>query len=448
MTDLQEILSAREERELLRQKANALGHAAVSMNLNIPGIPKTGLCYTRFFKLCNDQLKTWLLANRVFIDQEKEVIIHHAAGDFYIVPLKSAGFLPEKLKQITEQFEMNHALGRFIDVDVADENGIIFSSGKAKLCFYCNAYPAIDCIRTHRHPIAALRAFQQEKIQAYLREERLVGLSHKVSSIAIRSILYELALTPKPGLVDMSGNGVHADMDFRMFVDSTAVISTCFADLFRRGEESSAEDIRTALPVIRNIGLVMEKDMFSQTKGINTQKGIIFLMGISLFCAGFVLKESNTFNPDQFVATLKILCSKLADTEFVNPEDSLTHGEICFQKYQTGGIRYEVENGFPTIFLHALPRLEDENNTGSEALMKTLLSVMAVLNDTNVLYRSDPKILEALQQLSKRVLADFSMRTYAEVIDFCMQHKISPGGSADLLSITIFVYLLKNDCTS
>ena len=446
MTALQEILSAREERGLLRQKANAHGNAAVSMNLNIPGIPKIDVCYTRFFELCKDQLKNWLLANRVFIDQENEVILHHAAGDFYIVPLKSAGVPPDMLKQITEQFEMNHALGRFIDVDVADENGIIFSSGKAKLCFFCNAYPAIDCMLAHRHPIAALRAFQQDKILAYLREERLVRLSHKVSSIAIRSILYELELTPKPGLVDMSGSGVHADMNFRMFVDSTAVISAFFADLFRRGAESSSVDIRTALPVIRNIGLMMERDMFSQTKGINTQKGIIFLMGISLFCAGYVLKESDTFNPDLFVATVKALCSKLTQNELVNPEDSLTHGEFCFQKYQTGGIRFEVENGFPTIFMHSLPRLENENNTGREALIKTLLSVMAVLNDTNILYRSDPKILAALQQMSIQVLSDFSMKTYAEVINFCMQHKISPGGSADLLSMTIFVYLLKNDC--
>lgn len=447
MNALQEILSAREERGLLRQKANAHGKAAVSMNLNIPGITKTDVCFTRFFELCKDQLKNWLLANRVLIDHAKEVILHHAAGDFYIVPLKSNGIPIVRLKQIAEQFEMNHALGRFIDVDVTDENGIIFSSGKAKLCFFCNAYPAIDCMHAYRHPIAALRAFQQEKILAYLREERLVRLSHKVSSIAIRSILYELALTPKPGLVDMSGNGIHTDMDFRMFVDSTAVISVGFADLFRRGGESSEEDIRTALPVIRNIGLMMEKDMFLQTKGINTQKGIIFLMGISLFCAGYVLKAHDTFNPDLFVVTVKTLCSKLTANELVNPEDSLTHGEFCFQKYQTGGIRFEVENGFPTIFMHSLPMLENENNTGRDALIKTLLSVMAVLNDTNILYRSDPKILEALQQMSKRVLADFSMKTYAEVIDFCMQHKISPGGSADLLSMTIFIYLLKNDCT-
>jgi holo-ACP synthase / triphosphoribosyl-dephospho-CoA synthase len=445
LTALQDILSAREERGLLRQKANGQGKAAISLNLNIPGTPKTNLCYARFFELCKDQLKNWLLANRVFIDQEKEVILHHAAGDFYIVPLKYAGIQIRQLKQITEQFELNHPLGRFIDVDVAGENGMLFSSGKEKLCFFCHDYPAIDCIRSHRHLQASLRDFQQAKIRAYLAEERLGRLSQKISSMAVRAILYELSLTPKPGLVDPSGNGVHTDMDFRTFIDSTAVISSFFAELFRKGFGSSAGDLKDALPVIRNIGLSMEKEMFSQTRGINTQKGIIFLMGISLFSVGYVLKAHDTFNPDLFVATVKTICANLLETEFVHRQDKLTHGELCFEKYHTGGIRYEAENGFPTIFLHAFPMLEKENNTGTGALIKTLLTVMAVLNDTNIIYRSDMQRLLELQGLCKKVLEDFSMEAYAGVTNFCMQHKISPGGSADLLSMTIFIFLLKNE---
>jgi holo-ACP synthase/triphosphoribosyl-dephospho-CoA synthase len=445
LTTLHEILSAREDRSSLRRIANSSGKAAVSMNLNIPGIPKTDSLYTSFFESCKVQLKRWLLANRVFIDEEKEITIYHAAGDFYIVPLKSEGTNIPKLKQVTEQFEQNHVLGRFIDVDVTDENGILFSSGKSKLCFYCHAHPAIECIRNSRHPIETLRNFQQNEIKAYLKEERLKRLSHQISSMAIRSILYELSLTPKPGLVDTNGSGIHTDMDFRTFVDSTAVISTFFAVLFRKGAECKTEDLIKALPVVRNVGLMMEKEMFRQTKGINTQKGIIFLMGISIFGTGYLLNQSDSFSQDLFISTIKILCSNIVETEFINNKDKLTHGELCFKKYHTGGIRYEAENGFPTIFRHSLPVLEQENNTENEALYKTLLSVMAVLDDTNILYRSDKKTLEIIQEMSKKALADFSMETYTEIIDFCMLKKISPGGSADLLSMTIFIFLMKNE---
>lgn len=445
MTTLQEILSAREERSLLRQEANTDGHAAVSMNLNIPGIPKTGSLYTLFFEKCKDQLKNWLLANRIFIDEEKETTINHAAGDFYIVPLKSNHSNTSKLKQITEQFEHDHALGRFIDVDVAGENGILFSSGKSKLCFYCHAHPAIECIQSKRHTVETLRDFQQNEIRIYLRNERLKRLSDQISSMAIRSILYELSLTPKPGLVDTCSSGIHTDMDFRTFIDSTSVISAFFAELFRKGSECKTEDLTHSLPVVRNIGLAMEREMFRQTKGINTQKGIIFLMGISLFSAGYLFNENDSFNQDKFIETIKVLCSNLVETEFVNHKDNLTHGEICHKKYHTGGIRYEAENGFPTIFQHSLTVLEQENNTGNKALYKTLLSIMAVLTDTNILFRSDLQTLESLQEMSKKVLVDFSMEAYSEIIDFCMLNKISPGGSADLLSMTIFIFLMKTE---
>lgn len=430
---------------MLRQKANAGGNASVSMNLNVPGIPKTNALLTRFFELCKEQLTNWLLANRIFIDEKNETTIQHAAGNFYIVAIKPGIIQVSQLKQSTELFEIDHPLGRFIDVDVTDENGKLFSSGKSKPCFYCQLHPASDCIQSHRHPVETLRDFQLRQIEMYLREERLLRLSRKVSSLAIRSVLYELSLTPKPGLVDTAGSGIHTDMDYRTFVDSTAAISGWFTDLFRAGTTCRDEDLKNALPHVRNMGLRMEKEMFQTTNGINTQKGIIFLMGISLFGAGYVLKENDMFDQHEFITTIKTLCNNLVETEFVNHADTLTHGELCFRKYHTGGVRSEAENGFPTIFGHSLPVLERENNTGSVALYKTLLSVMAVLNDTNILYRSDRPTLETLQNLSKKALDDFSMEAYAEIADFCKANKISPGGSADLLSITIFIFLLKNE---
>lgn len=445
MTVLEEILIAREERESLRRKISANGYAAISLNLNIPGFPKTDPVYKQFFDVCILQLRNWLNANRVSIDLLNEITLSHAAGDFYIVPLKSIGDEVLRLKEITEQFEQNHPLGRFIDVDVTDQNGIFCSSGKLKYCFFCQSFPAIDCAHKQRHAISQLYEFQQDKIIAYLHDERIDRISLTISSLALRSLLYELALTPKPGLVDMEGNGVHTDMDFKLFVDSTSVISSRFIGLVKAGAGCSAENLPNALPIIRSIGLLMEKDMFLQTNGINTQKGIIFLMGISLFCTGYVLKKSERFNADFFVDTIKTVCKKLVQDELTNSNDQSSHGELCYRKYRVGGVRQEAELGFSSVFGHALPVLEAEKNTGSEALYKTLVTLMGVVNDTNVLHRSDKATLDQLQIMSRNVAADFSMEAYRGIIDFCRKNGISPGGSADLLSITIFIFLLKNE---
>jgi holo-ACP synthase/triphosphoribosyl-dephospho-CoA synthase len=445
LTALEELLSAREERSLLRLNICEKSGAAVSLNLNIPGIPKLNPVYNQFFQHCIIQLKNWLLANRVIIDHENEMEVEHAAGNFYIAGVKSGEKNTAYLKQITEKFELNHKLGRFIDVDVSDENGNIFSSGKLKECFYCKEHPAIECMRKKRHPIQLLREFQQRQIQTYLREIRLEQLKHKIVSVAIRSVFYELSLTPKPGLVDASGNGVHNDMNFKLFIDSTAVISTYFMHLFLAGYECETAEIKNALPIIRNIGLIMEREMFLQTKGINTQKGIIFLMGISLFSVGHLMKEKDIFDQELFVNTVKTLCLNLVQDEFAVQKGALTHGELCFKNHQIGGVRHEAELGFPSVFLHALPLIEKEQNTDNEVLFRTLLTLMSVVNDTNVLYRSDLQTLSLLQNLSRQVADNFTMKAYAEIISFCRENNISPGGSADLLSITIFIYLLKNE---
>lgn len=418
---------------------------SVSFNLNIPGFPKVDELYTPFFELCQNQLQTWLLANRIFIDEVHEETICHAAGDFYLVPIKNHHLKAEKLKQICETFEENHPLGRFLDVDVTDANGNNISSGKAKLCFYCMARPAMDCIHSKRHQIADLRAFQQQKIELYLKDERLKRISRQVSSMALRSILYEISLTPKPGLVDTLGNGVHKDMDYRLFLDSTAAISNGFMDLFNKGVACETSELEHALPFIRTIGLSMEGDMFTQTKGVNTQKGIIFLMGISLFCAGYVLREMHVFQPDLFRDTVRTLCRDLVKNEFDTQKSDPTHGELCFQKYHVGGVRQEVQEGFPTVFQFGLPCIEKEGRTDDKTLKITLLSLISELNDTNILHRSNKQVLQELQEKSRRVGDDFSPEGYAEIIKFCEQHQISPGGSADLLSIAIFVFLLKTN---
>lgn len=282
-------------------------------------------------------------------------------------------------------------------------------------------------------------------MQLFLQEERISHLSRKICSFAIRSIFYELSLSPKPGLVTTTDSGIHADMDFRTFIDSTAVIATYFDELFRKGAECEAADLWKALPTLRKTGLWMEKEMFLQTKGVNTQKGIIFLMGISIFSAGYILKEHDEFNQDLFISTVKQLCKGLVENEFESQSKPKTHGERCFQLYHTGGIRSEAAQGFPTVFEHTLPVLEAENNTGAVALYKTLIAAMSVLEDTNILFRSDRQTLKALQDLCTPLLANFSMAAYIKISDFCMKHRISPGGSADMLCITIFIFLLKTE---
>jgi len=445
LNELDQLLNAREERDLLKKQLSEQRKCLVSMNLNIPGLPKSNRLYAQFFKVMKNRLEDWLAANRIVIDKTKRKVLHHAAGDYFIVPVESTHLTAAQIKEITEQFEQQEKLGRFVDVDVTDKLGHPVSSGKAKLCFFCNQFPAIECRRLNRHTIEELRHFQQNEIAHFLESLQQTEIARKFSILAQRAILYEITLSPKPGLVHVLGSGVHTDMDYRMFIDSTAVIASYFHELVVKGYFCKAENLIKALPLIRQTGLQMEQEMFAQTKGVNTQKGLIFLMGISLFASGYIFKSNKNFLETEFRDTVTEIC-KNVQSELSNglPEYE-SHGSHCFKKYHVGGIRAEAEAGFPTVFNYALPMLEKENCLNDQSLTLTLLTIMSELNDTNILYRSNLEILQTLQQLCKTAIENFSDEKYNEIIDFCAEKKISPGGAADLLSISIFIHLLKTE---
>ena len=439
---LNQILEAREERAALRREFCINENFSISLNLNIPGIPKNNIILAAFFDAIVDDLNIYFTAHRLKVLQQKK--LNNNAGDFIIFEIQDNNHSNEFLKNLTENFEQNHPCGRFIDLDLCDTSGKLVSSGKQKVCFYCNQQAAIICMLSKNHSFTELRNFQHKKIVDYLNQSKIKNIARKISSMAIRSLLYEISLTPKPGLIDFESNGVHKDMNFRTFIDSTSVLSVYFDELFLSGFLFKNENYSEALPEIRILGLQMEKDMFEATHGVNTQKGIIFLMGITLFSLGILYQKNKTYSSEQHQLLIQKICSNLVINEFqINVNGFETHGEKCFEKYRIGGVRQEVQDGLPTVFNKALPLLFRHKNLDNNTLYKVLVQIMSKLDDTNILHRSNMQTLLDFQKLCKRTLHNFSFSAYNRIIDFCNQKNISPGGAADLLSISIFLYMIK-----
>jgi triphosphoribosyl-dephospho-CoA synthetase len=66
---------------------------------------------------------------------------------------------------------------------------------------------------------------------------------------------------------------------------------------------------------------------------------------------------------------------------------------------------------------------------------------MTVNNDSNILYRSNLNTLNQFKILSKKAIEN--KKSYNYLCDFCKINNISPGGSADLLSVTLLLYFVK-----
>jgi len=133
-----------------------------------------------------------------------------------------------------------------------------------------------------------------------------------------------------------------------------------------------------------------------------------------------------------------------------------THGEECFEKFgeKGKGIRGEIQAGLPCVFKHAIPVLNScfndlklENDMSIQfGLIKALLSLIAHNNDSNILYRKGERILIELKDLSQQAFdvygSDCFTEKYQILMSFCEQNRISPGGSADLLVVSYFIYMV------
>lgn len=454
---INEILKAKDCRARARGKLALEDKVSLSLTLNIPGLPKSNELIHAFFMESLSDLKRFLLSHRLVIERQKEWLTIDSAGDFYLVPILESIFSTAEVKQLAEQFETDHPLGRLLDVDVTDKDGNLVSSGKAKSCYFCNEHPAVYCMRVQSHTYSEMRSVIEKDMANFLNEREQVRATKDLARTALKALLHEVSLSPKPGLVDRFSNGSHADMDFSTFLNSSAAISVYFKDIAELGFLHTSENAKNALPRLREIGLLMEEDMYRETGGVNTHKGAVFLLGFSLFASAILIKEKN-LSYSSFVHLIKGLNGNLVERELGRNlySEEKTHGEVCFEKYgiKGQGIRGEIQAGLPCVFNHAIPilhlHLDDSDFETDRQLQNSLLHTLLVLiannEDSNILYRKGEKVLEELKSIAQNAFQSFGtlefQSQYNKLLEYCKNNYISPGGSADLLAVSYFIYMI------
>lgn len=271
-------------------------------------------------------------------------------------------------------------------------------------------------------------------------------LPYIIAHLATQALQAELDTTPKPGLVDKDNNGAHRDMDYALMQRSIDTLHPYFVQLALLG-------CTDALPThtsIRDIGIEAEKAMLSATNGVNTHKGALFSMGLAVVAAAHeerkiaaneeqILKERNG-GEDVLVSlqtTIKALAASFPDTNG-------THGSKAkLLSKGTTAIKGALDNareGYEMLFAEWLPfYIERRKERDAYTLHKTLLRIMCDLDDTNVIYRTDLATAEEVKQEARALLDSFSKAALKDMDRRYTARNISPGGAADMLSLTIFI---------
>jgi len=275
----------------------------------------------------------------------------------------------------------------------------------------------------------------------------------KLSEYLSQAILLEVSAYPKPGLVNRHTNGAHSDMSILTFAMSSVIVSRAYYKLFELGKQHNS-DMSSLFYEVRQIGIKEERNLLQVTKGVNTQRGILFAGGILAAAGGYLAQKSDAVAEDIFGIVMSMTKGLVKqELEHLNISAKPTAGELLYKKHGITGIRGEVEKGFPSVRNVGLPALETAFKQGiclNDSLVHGLISLMTCVEDSNVIWRTDYKTLQNVQELAKDILDKGSIftsigREAIEKFDHdCVERRISPGGSADLLSITIALFLLKN----
>jgi triphosphoribosyl-dephospho-CoA synthase len=268
------------------------------------------------------------------------------------------------------------------------------------------------------------------------------ALSAIVARHAVRSLYQELALYPKPGLVSLVDTGSHEDMDASTFVRSLFSLRRYFLDIALAGAQGAE------FPVLRGLGIEAERRMLVATGGINTHRGAIFSLG--MLCAAAGRAGAHGWAPDSLRATL-VDCWGAALSR--HRGTAASNGALVRACHAAPGAREQAAAGFPAIFELALPTLRRTLASGRGlrcARIDTLFTLMAELSDTNVYHRGGAEGARIVRDTSLRFLegggtASFNWEEDAVAAHrLFIEHRLSPGGAADLLAATCFVHSLES----
>jgi len=289
-----------------------------------------------------------------------------------------------------------------------------------------------------RVELMSLSSRNLAKLDHSMAQERTCAILDKLADLAVRALIEEAQLTPKPALVDRRGSGAHKDLTLSLMEKSARALHPIFREMAYCA--SGREINRSLREDLAFIGRKGETLMLAAAGGSNAHRGAIWAIG--LLVAATAIAESRTINT---ICSLAGRIAKLPD-RFVPAAPS--HGQSVAARFGVLGARGEALEGFPHVRSVGITALRSAQQRGIEvqfARLDALLSIMTMLDDTCLLHRGGLPALDAAKKGAHRVLEaggssqNEGMKQLLCLHKTLMKFNASPGGAADLLAATIFL---------
>lgn len=456
--DISAVLANKDHRAAVQRKlvADYPEMTVVAAKLNIPGPIKNNQAITRFFIAELRQLEeNWLTAGVLFYQKEQWLTAGTGPERFYLVKEGAT-----TVKEQTTEFEESTPSRRLFDLDVlVKEDGQVrplsrSDSGQpARRCFVCGR-PAKECGRSRRHSVEELQMAVNKLICGALATERRAVVSDQLVQLAQQALLYEMMAWPKPGLVDPVEHGAHPDMDAFTFVNSSLSLHHYLKQAADLGLQAAHSDCPLMFAELREFGKVAEQDMFTATKGINTHKGAVFSLGILVMAVADSWRRLGQISLTDVQKVVRQMLVDLVKDDMgrLPAKDKQTAGEKQYREYGLTGIRGEAQAGYPTVFDYGLPAMAASKGNWNTRIIQTFLVLARHTEDSTLIKRAgDPAILKWKDAQIDRCLVAGGITTPAgravlnELEQEFSKRHLSLGGTADLVIVTVFLTLVKEE---
>ena len=247
-----------------------------------------------------------------------------------------------------------------------------------------------------------------------------------LAQLACQALQTELDLPLKPGLVCPGFSGAHKDMDYALMQRSIAALRPWFV---RMASAQNADELQ-------QLGMEAEESMLEATGGVNTHRGAIFCLGLALY-AWAQTPDNQELPSVKLASCAQLVLRKRLSGSDLTPR-GLSHGELAAAQFHAKGAREMALDGYWEVFQDWLPYYRSLPK-GTEAMQRTLLRIMSTLDDTCILHRAGLQRAQQVKEEAKELAHHFDTEKLKTLCDRYAEEGISPGGAADMLSLTLLL---------
>ena len=269
-----------------------------------------------------------------------------------------------------------------------------------------------------------------------------------LAKVATDALLQEVNLAPKPGLVDPISTGAHQDMTKDTFYKSIEALRPYLLAYAKAGENHNGTPL-DLFNELRALGKQAEDAMMAATNHINTHKGANFSFALVLGATAHTKG-----NIPEALHYCHLMTRHLIEVDFadLDQKEHLSYGEKLYVEHGITGIRGEAASGYPSLS-KALDYYNTLNtHTPRHRDLLLLLYLMTFVEDGNLIHRGGIDAYKKVQQEAKLLFDEAQTLSEEELVskledydNVLIERNLSPGGSADLLSLTFFCHKIQKN---